>query len=235
MAAILGAIVGSFIMAVGWRIPRGINWLSGRSCCPQCGTQLAARDLLPIASWLLLGGKARCCGGAISCRYPLAEVAGAGAFVFPDMLIGPQPEVLALFLLFGFLAVISLVDISHRYIPDVAVACVWLLGLVSDWLGWFAPIDEGLLSSLAIGAILLAMRCVVGRYAGREALGLGDVKLFAAAGPWVGLEGLPILVFGSSAFALAFYPLWRRRSAIVEMPFGPAIATMLYLQACASG
>ena len=162
----------------------------------------------------------------------MGEAISAAAFALPVLTLGPRPEVIFLFVLWGLLAVISLVDLSHRYIPDGAVIGVWLVGVFCDCLGLFVPLGEGLLVSAGTGAVMLALRYGIGRRVGREALGLGDVKLFAAAGPWMGLQGMPVLVFASAGLALLIYPLWRRHDHDEELPFGPAIALTLYVTAC---
>jgi leader peptidase (prepilin peptidase)/N-methyltransferase len=232
IAAILGAIVGSFSMGAAWRLPRGLPWIAGRSRCPDCGTPLAARDLVPVLSWVTSAGTASCCGRPISWRYPLWEIFGAAAFAITVLLIGIQPEILPLFMLWGLLAIASLVDLSHRYIPDGAVIGVWLVGLVADTQDLFVPIAEGAMASAGVVIAVLVIRYSVRRFVGREALGLGDVKLFAAAGPWIGIQGMPLLVLASAGLALLGYPVWRRHAGGVEMPFGPAIAVALYTIAC---
>lgn len=233
VAFALGAIAGSFAAAVAWRVPRGISWIAGRSFCPHCSSQLCARDLVPVLSWLANKGKARCCGGKVSWHYALVEIAGAFSFAITILAVGFRPEVVPLFMLWTFLMVISTVDFSHRYIPDFAVAGVLVVGSVSDSLGMFTQIWNGLIAGGIVAAVIMPVRYLVGRLTGREALGLGDVKLFIAAGPWVGTDGMPILVFASSGVALLLYPLWRRCGGGTEMPFGPAIAFALYGLVCA--
>ncbi|WP_420872610.1 prepilin peptidase [Nitrospirillum pindoramense] len=76
-AWIWGLVTGSFAMALAWRLPRGMNWRTGRSRCDACGRRLAFRDLIPILSWLLNRGRCRLCGSSIRRRYVLGEL-GAG-------------------------------------------------------------------------------------------------------------------------------------------------------------
>src|SRR3954471_24958828 len=76
-AALVGLLVGSFLNVVAYRLPRGESLVHPRSRCPGCGAQIAAYDNVPIVSWLLLRGRCRHCGEAISARYPLTE-AGLG-------------------------------------------------------------------------------------------------------------------------------------------------------------
>jgi leader peptidase (prepilin peptidase)/N-methyltransferase len=76
-----GLIAGSFITVVAHRVPRGESIVGPRSRCPQCGTTISARDNVPVLSWLLLRGRARCCGASISVRYPLTELGLGAAYV----------------------------------------------------------------------------------------------------------------------------------------------------------
>src|ERR1051325_11425470 len=79
-AFVLGAVAGSFATAVAHRVPRGMSIAGPRSQCPVCGAQISARDNVPVLSWLLLRGRARCCGVRISPLYPLAELGTGLAF-----------------------------------------------------------------------------------------------------------------------------------------------------------
>ena len=74
-----GRVLGSFATALAHRLPRGENWVSGRSQCPECGALIGARDNIPIVSWVVLRGRCRSCGERISSRYPLTELALGGA------------------------------------------------------------------------------------------------------------------------------------------------------------
>lgn len=73
-AALLGLVMGSAVTALAHRVPRGISWVRGRSACPACGATLAARDLVPVLSWALAGGRCRHCGAGVPLRYPLTEL-----------------------------------------------------------------------------------------------------------------------------------------------------------------
>src|ERR1700754_4407180 len=81
IAALAGAMFGSFLTVVAHRVPRGESVVGGRSMCPSCGRQIAAYDNVPILSWLTLRGRSRCCGQPISARYPLTEIALASLFL----------------------------------------------------------------------------------------------------------------------------------------------------------
>ena len=82
IAFVLGAVVGSFVNVVLWRVPRHESIVSPPSHCPGCGTPLQPRDLIPIVSWVALGGRCRTCHTSISIRYPLVELATGLMFAF---------------------------------------------------------------------------------------------------------------------------------------------------------
>src|SRR5688500_18217794 len=112
--------MGSFATALAHRLPRGENWVSERSQCPDCGAQIRARDNLPVLSWVLLRGRCRDCGERISARYPLAELSLAVLFVGTYLILGEDPWwQLALGLTLCFVLVtITLTDLEQRIIPN---------------------------------------------------------------------------------------------------------------------
>ncbi|MBB6252006.1 prepilin peptidase [Nitrospirillum iridis] len=240
-AALLGLVAGSFAMALAWRLPRGVPWALDRSRCPACGTPLAPLTMVPVFSWLVLGGRARCCGARISAAYPAGEALAALAFMAAVARLDWVPETAALFLLATLLLASAVVDLRHRYLPDGLTLGAAVLGLGCSLAGWTVPPLQGLVAALLVAGMLLVVRWALSRRLHRAALGLGDVKLFAAAGWWIGVQGMPWLVLLSAGLGLAAYPLWglvRRNRADegdpAEMPFGPAIALALYALACFS-
>ncbi|TWB45984.1 prepilin peptidase [Nitrospirillum pindoramense] len=233
LAVLLGLVGGSFAMALAWRLPRGEPWVAGRSRCPNCGTPLAPMTLVPVFSWLALGGRARCCGAPIPAAYPVGEALAALAFMAAVARLDWAPETAALCLLAILLLASAVIDLRHRYLPDGLTLAVALLGLGSSLAGWTVPPAQGLAAALAVGGLLWAVRWALSRRLRRVALGLGDVKLFAAAGWWIGPGGMPWLVLAAACLGLVAYPLWwlaRRHQGQewTEMPFGPAIALAFY-------
>src|SRR4029077_15032185 len=119
-AFVLGLSLGSFVTAVAYRLPRGMPIATDRSHCPACGAPIAARDNLPVVSWLLLRGRARCCDARISPRYPLTELAVGVLFVV-TVLVHRHDSVaeVAIDLVFvTMLAAITLTDLERRIIPN---------------------------------------------------------------------------------------------------------------------
>ena len=228
VAPFAGLVFGSFASLAGYRLPRGLGVVAGRSRCPACDATLGARDLVPVLSWAMLGGRCRHCGAAIGARYPLSEAVTALGFVLATVAFGASwPAATVAALVLG-LVILTLADLDHQIIPDAVL--IWLLpiGLVhrtllgADWTDTAA----GLVAAAALGIIL---RRVGSRLARREALGLGDVKLLAVAGAWLGLAALPGFLIAAGVLGAGFGLLWRRVRGDAAFPFGPALAAALFV------
>lgn len=225
LIALLGAVFGSFLTAVIHRVPRGLPLAAARSRCPACDTPLGPRDLIPVLSFLVRKGKCRVCGAAIGWRYPAVEAVCALLFVLAFLLRDHPAEAgiagLCAVLLFG----LALIDWDHMILPT---ALIWPLACGLAILA-FEPAQAGssVLGMLAgagvAGGAALGLRMAFARILGKEALGLGDVRLIAAFGvylsaaDWVGvliLAGLLGVITG----------IWRRiADGDPEFPFGPAL------------
>lgn len=230
--ALVGACMGSFVAAMSWRLPRSIPaW--GRSTCVDCGHVLAVADLVPVLSWLWSRGRCRHCGAAVSRRYPLAEMASALFWALCALLFLDPVEAVTVALLGSCLLYLSLVDADWHYLPDGGVLLVAALGLVR--LCTIADPWLHLLGALLMGGLALSVRFAVSRWVGREALGLGDVKLMAAAGLWVGGGGLPSFLFLSGAFGILQHWLTRPVAESAELPFGPALSLAMLVLVVLAG
>jgi len=201
VATTLGLVFGSFLNVVVYRLPRGLNVAWPGSSCPACGKPIAGYNNLPVLSWLLLLGRARCCGVKISPRYPLIEAIGglyAYAIVTTQTLTLPTDTSIALAgtLFFCHLALgLSLVaaafiDLEHLYLPDVLTFGGIGLGLLSlplrhniDW--------KASLLGAAVGFLVvwLPFDVLYRLIRGRVGMGLGDAKLVMLAGVWFGWQG----------------------------------------------
>jgi len=206
LVALLGACVGSFLNVVAWRLPRQESLLLPPSHCPHCGSRLAWHDNIPLLGWLLVRGRCRHCRRPVSWRYPLVECAGAGLWLLlplarPEAMGAappPLPLTLAGWLLVSWLLAMTLIDLDHLWLPESL--CRWgvLLGLAATALLGFSQgsaSGRALLLShlLAAGLGLLALESLSAlgeKLLGRPALGLGDAKLAALLGAWLGPRGL---------------------------------------------
>uniref|UniRef100_UPI00404A81E5 prepilin peptidase n=1 Tax=Cyanobium sp. TaxID=2164130 RepID=UPI00404A81E5 len=242
-AAILGACIGSFLNVVAWRLPRQESLVLPPSHCPRCGTQLQWFENVPVVGWLLLRGHCRHCGALISPRYPLVELLSAGLWVAVTMAaptaMGPGAAPLALILagwvLVSWLLPLVLIDLDHLWLPEPLCRFGLVLGLLfTAGLGWMQGPDFGreLIGQhlLAAGLGLVgfeAVSAIAQKLMGRPAMGLGDAKLAALLGAWLGLTGLGVTVL-LAVFAGAIIGVLGRLTGRLgrhqPMPFGPFLA-----------
>ncbi len=242
-AAILGACIGSFLNVVAWRLPRQESLVLPPSHCPRCGTQLQWFENVPVVGWLLLRGHCRHCGALISPRYPLVELLSAGLWVAVTMAaptaMGPGAAPLALILagwvLVSWLLPLVLIDLDHLWLPEPLCRFGLVLGLLfTAGLGWMQGPDFGreLIGQhlLAAGLGLVgfeAVSAIAQKLMGRPAMGLGDAKLAALLGAWLGLTGLGVTVL-LAVFAGAIIGVLGRLTGRIgrhqPMPFGPFLA-----------
>ncbi len=223
LAFVLGLAVGSFATAVAHRLPRGISIVMARSECPACGAQIAAYDNVPVASWILLRGRARCCGAPISPRYPLTELVVGTLFAATVLVYRHHPAEAVIGLVFvAMLAVITLTDLEHRTIPNKALIAGAILCLLIA-----APTDPAGLPERAIAAAGAGALFFLVALAYPRGMGLGDVKLAATMGLFLGRAVAPAIL--AALFAGSAVGLWlilRQGAAARKMaiPFGPFLA-----------
>jgi leader peptidase (prepilin peptidase) / N-methyltransferase len=220
----LGAVLGSFATVVAHRIPRGESFVGGRSRCPACGAPIAARDNVPILSWLWLRGRCRSCGAPISPRYPLTE-AGLGALWAATYLILGSDDGgrLALGLvLCALLVVITLTDLELGVIPNPVVGFGALAGLAILALTDPGDLPEHLVAAAIGGAILALIALSYPR-----GMGMGDAKLVAMMGIFLGRALTPAVLIGFAVGALVGLAMIARHGSEARkraIPFGPFLA-----------
>ncbi len=234
---LLGAAVGSFLATVFARRGGGrCAWAIGRSRCDRCGGGLAVRDLLPVVSWLLLRGRCRHCGAPIALAHVAIEVAAA-AIGFASLFLLGWPAGAPAALLGWTLLLLSAIDLEDMRLPDALTLPLLAAGLLLSLAQGGLPLSLGLppptaaLAGAAAGGLALAaLAFLYRRLRGREGLGLGDAKLAAAAGAWLGIAALPLyfLLSGLLGIALAV-ALGALRDPARRIPFGPALGTALWL------
>jgi leader peptidase (prepilin peptidase)/N-methyltransferase len=232
LAGVVGLMIGSFLNVCIGRIPAGESVVSPGSRCPSCRTPIAWYDNIPVVSYALLGGRCRKCRRPISLRYPVVELVTAGAFVLQASVFGDQPWLLASRLaLTAMLIVLFGTDFDTQRLPDVLTLPGIALGLAGSL---FLP--PGIWDSLvgaALGAgILLAIRWVWLRLKGVDAMGLGDVKMLAMIGAFLGWKQVwVVLVLASFAGAIIGIGLTmaRGRSMQSRLPFGTFLALAAFV------
>jgi len=235
-AVLLGLVLGSFATALAYRLPRNLSMVKiKRSRCPACGRDLALADLVPLFSWVFLRGRCRYCRKEIGWQYPLIELATMALCLIFYSVYGFRPETFLVFALAPVLVALIDIDLHYKIIPDGLNFAVFLIG--AAMLGINTIIAASPLSFLlekggeaAGGLVLYGVGLLFVRQAAllvmkREAMGLGDIKFFAAAGFWLGLgadkASLFMLVSGISGTIMAI--IWKRYKGEAEFPFGPAL------------
>ncbi len=223
IAFLLGLATGSFVTAVAHRVPREIGVVFARSECPACGAQIAARDNIPVVSWLLLRGRARCCGARISSRYPLTELTTGLLFVATVLVYRDDPAEAAIGLVFvAMLAIITLTDLEQRIIPNkVLIAGAVICVLIA------APTDPAGMSERAIAAIAAGGLFFLVALAYPAGMGLGDVKLAATMGLFLGRAVAPAILAALLIGSIVGLALIARHGAgarKMAIPFGPFLA-----------
>ncbi len=224
--AVLGAILGSFVNVVIYRLPRDLSIVRPRSRCPGCGAPIAFFDNVPLISYFLLGGRCRRCGAPISARYPLVEALGA-ALLGGVVWLAPTLGMAAAWGAFALaLLAVLFIDFDFQIIPDAITLPGVGLGLIAAIWGPL-PLKDALLGLAVGGGGLLLVAEGYRRIARREGLGLGDVKLMAMVGVFLGWRGaLATLVLGSLAGSLVGGALIasRRGTRLTALPFGSFLA-----------
>jgi leader peptidase (prepilin peptidase) / N-methyltransferase len=200
-AIALGLLFGSFLNVVVYRVPRGLSIVRPGSHCPNCGAPIRAYDNVPVVSWLVLRGRARCCKAKISARYPLVEaMSGLLGWAVLRCVVLALPEqtpwwralaVFAIHLALGLgLLAAALIDITHMILPNSITLGGTLLGLVTVPLrppmGWLDALVGAVVGFLMVWLPFDLLHRLV---RGKPGMGLGDAKLVMLAGAWFGWVG----------------------------------------------
>jgi leader peptidase (prepilin peptidase)/N-methyltransferase len=193
----LGLAVGSFLNVCIHRLPRQESLASPGSRCPQCAAPLRWHDNIPLLSYIVLGGRCRSCRAAIPMMYPLVELVTALVFLAAYFLFGPSPLLVARLVFACAMIVLFVVDLQHRILPNVVTIPGIVAGFVFSLFlppGWL----ESLIGILAGGGVLLLMAEMYYRWRKEEGLGMGDVKMLAMIGAFLGWKLMLVtLVLGS--------------------------------------
>lgn len=220
---LFGLLIGSFLTVVAHRVPRGESVVGGRSHCPGCGAQIAAYDNVPVASWLLLRGRARCCETPISPRYPLTELATGILYATTVLVLWDDAGQIALGLVFvTMLLAVTLTDFERRIIPNKILLVGAVAGLILA-----AAVDPGSLPERAIAAAAAGGLLFAVALAYPRGMGMGDVKLAAVMGLYLGRSVGPALLVAFAAGSLVGLAIMARHGAAARkraVPFGPFLA-----------
>lgn len=246
---VFGALIGSFLNVVIVRWPQEMSVIRPRSACPKCNNFIAWYDNFPVVSWLILRAKCRFCKNPISWRYPAVELLTAvlswltfHRFV-PDVLRIEPVQLGAYFLYFAFVAglvAITFIDFEHYLIPDAISLTGIPVGIVGAfvlerWGGGIIDVRSAILGAVLGGGSLLLLRGIYYLIRRQEGMGMGDVKMLAMLGAFLGHHpALLFIIFVSSflgSVAGIIMMVLYGRDLKYPLPFGPflALGGLVYL------
>ncbi|HEX2063439.1 MAG TPA: prepilin peptidase [Acidimicrobiales bacterium] len=241
VCAVLGLAVGSFLNVVVHRVPRKESVVSPRSRCPGCGTQLAARDNVPVVSWLLLRGRCRSCGMRISPRYPVVELATAALFAAAAVRFADEAVLPAYLLFFAALLAVSAIDLEHFIVPKRIVYPALVASAPALVVAAAVGDEWDALGDAAVGGVLAWAVLFLIHLASPRGMGFGDVRLAGLIGVhlgWLGpghvLLGLFLAFLSAAAAGLGLIAA-RRRTRKDKVPFGPFLALGAVVAVLAGG
>lgn len=217
VVAVFGAMVGSFLNVVIYRVPAEKSIVTPGSHCG-CGRPIAWRDNIPVLSWLLLRGRARCCGQPFSFRYPLVELLTAGLFLACWLTFPPAVAAVG-WVFVACLVCATFIDLDHMIIPDVFTLGLGVLGVL---LSLLVPALHGQqheffalgslrsatvsLQGLLVGSGLVLWIALLAEFVfKKEAMGFGDVKFVGAIGAFTGWQGAVTSVFGGAVVGTLWF------------------------------
>jgi len=228
---VLGCCVGSFCNVLIYRIPKEEEFVKTPSHCMSCGHELKWFELIPVVSWLLQKGKCRACGVKLSAQYPVVEALNGIMWLLTGILFRGDWLTVALYcVLWSMLMVLSVIDWRTFIIPNGINLVIFLLGvlrLVTDLANW--PLY--LIGMLAVGLVFLLLHVLTGG----NGLGMGDVKLVAAAGLLLGWQKMLLAVLVGSLAGSVIHIIRMRRGAGKRLAFGPYLAAGIWFSALAGG
>ena len=250
LAGVLGLLVGSFLNVVIYRLPKMLerqwadectvlagkepeeqavfNLTQPRSSCRQCGHKIRWYENIPVASYLALRGKCSACGTGFGLRYPLVELATAGLFAFAVWRWGATPAGAAWCGFSAAIVALALIDWDTTLLPDdITLPLLWA-GLIVAALRWTPlPLTQALWGAVAGYLSLWLVYKAFKLLTGKEGMGYGDFKLFAALGAWFGWQALVPIILMSSVIGAIIGIAMKFSSGLREggyVPFGPFLA-----------
>ena len=255
LAALFGLLIGSFLNVVIHRLPKMMEqqWeaecaqhqasqagkdyapappqltlSTPRSRCPHCNHAIAWHENIPLVSWLFLRGKCKQCKQRISVRYPLVEITTAALFAWCIYRWGFTPQAWAWCGFSAALLTLALIDWDTTYLPDdINLPLLWA-GLIATALGWtnvdlLQSLWGAVAGYLSLWSIYWAFKLITGK----EGMGYGDFKLFAALGAWFGWQALVPMILMASVIGATIGIAMKLRRSLREggyIPFGPFLA-----------
>ncbi len=222
VAGLFGALIGSFLNVVAYRVPRGESLVSPGSHCPSCGAPVKAFDNVPVVSWLVLRGRCRRCGARISVRYPIIELLTAVAFAAVVAVNGFDDDLVLELPLVATLIALAAIDFDQRLLPNKIVYPLAAWGVIASVLVDADDLVENLIAGAGAFTFLLLVVLAYPR-----GMGMGDVKLAGAMGLYLGLSIIPALLVAFLSGSIVGLAIIAREGAAARkkaVPFGVFLA-----------
>jgi leader peptidase (prepilin peptidase)/N-methyltransferase len=223
LAGVLGLVGGSFFSVLAHRLPNGESIVAPASRCPSCRTPIRPWDNVPVVSWLLLRGRCRSCSASIPVRYPLLEVATALLFVVVAWAADSTGEAVLGVAFVAMLVPLTVIDLEYRILPNkiLLVGAVAALAILA--VAFPGRLPAHLAAAAGAGAFFLAAVL-----AHPKGMGMGDVKLAAVMGLYLGRDVVPALLVAFLLGTVAGLAIIARKGAAegrkTAVPFGPFLA-----------
>jgi len=225
-AGVFGLCIGSFLNVVIYRLPLGQSLATPPSRCRKCGYSLRWFDNIPVLSWAFLRGRCRKCGIPVSWQYPVVELVTGALFVLVVWLTPPGPLLASRLLLVCALIALFGIDLEHQILPNVITLPGIVIGLM---LSAIAPpgIKDAAIGVLVGGGLLYAIAGAYYLWRREEGMGMGDVKMLAMLGAFLGWKAVLVTVilasFAGAVVGLAMMAA-QRGSMKYALPFGTFLA-----------
>lgn len=227
MTLLLGLCVGSFLNVLIYRIPLEQEFVKTPSHCMSCGHPLKWYELIPVFSWVAQGGKCRSCGVRLSAQYPIVEALNGSMWLLTAVLFKGDWLTVALYCgLFSMLLVLSVIDWRTYIIPNGINLTIFVLGLVrlaTDFANW----PTYIIGMASVSLVFLLLHILTGG----NGLGMGDVKLVAAAGLLLGWPKMILAVLVGSVSGAVIHSIRIKGGAGHKLAFGPYLAAGIWFSA----
>lgn len=227
-AFVFGLLWGSFLNVVIYRVPREMSVVRPGSHCPGCGRPISPFDNLPLVSFAILGGKARCCGAKMSWRYPAVELIGgllslaAMEHVLRMPPAGAEWRFFVVYLAetafcLGLTAA-AFIDWEHMILPDSITLGGAVVGLATAPLRGQPLVDAIASGAVAFGLVWFVFNVLYKKLRGRTGMGMGDAKLLSFAGAWFGWRGAVFVLVAGAIQGTIGSLVWRLVAGKIETP-----------------
>ncbi len=216
-----GTAIFSFLNVVIYRLPKGEDFVTGRSKCPDCGHVLSFVDMVPILSWIFLGRKCRYCGTKISARYPFVEAMGGILAVVSTLLYGFTLYTVLVFAMCSILTCVGFIDHDEMIIPDGLNIAIIIIGIPAVILSENTVWYEHLIGFFVISVFMFLLTLAI-----PQAFGGGDIKLMACCGLFLGWKNTVFAFFAAVVIGGVFAAvkmIRKEKNKKDLIPFGPFI------------